>query len=665
MKSLLTRASLLGIVFAAFLVNSSLWGQSAGDIFHQVAPDFASVPEETWVAMEHWLHDPNATPPTVIREALRSLAQTRAAILSTAEPDAGDVQVDVKGPTEHAPHRAILDRAQLLMLADAQLRLQNQDARGAASSIATVYAMAGQLEGDHDPTSSHLSMWMMKRADRLVGHVVDRGMVEPEVGGRLLDSMRALDSHDPAGVGVAVAAMGEGTIGWYESIIESGNMESLGSYLSRFSSNTEFDLARYDREELQSALHTGEQVLASIAEILRDPFETDRSSSVADLLDQVENDLVFDLLPWLRESAGKWVWEVETATSRLQERMRMIEALVRGEIGVKESANAAYWYNAGAEIILEIDQDEWAALLRGESRDDRAAERSKALVGDAMRWFGEGVLIERCDFAPLRRDERRRSHSLFAAPDYMLGMHRAAEYWITSCKATHSAECLNALASCLVLTRHMGQDDLIISSYVAQEILSYVMHHLSDVLDSLEEEVPLYSEATARMRFEVSQMPPGDPFGYVRSLRQTRKDALAFLEERYSARDCSDVDVVHALSRWNDDQLYFVTFLPSTFMEMDPSQRGRIVNGAAASELQRVIGSSAFDRALAAARVHSTLVTVVDCRTAAAVPPSASLDVTTRRGVALENFGDLCELLNLSVVRDPLVAPVENDAAHN
>lgn len=656
----------LNVVVAGLAFGDVQADQNAADLYIGLQSRLNAVPQDAWLEMHHWLHTPSVAPTDEVESALGALNDVRQQLFRAAAIPDCNFAIEQTGPATAIPHQGVMSRGSLLLLADAQWRLQRNEARAASDAIGTVFGMASHMSSDRISHSSHKATWMILDADRVIQHAVDIGAVNQAHARTLLTRMDIFDRSDPTGIADAAEAMIEPTLGWFIETFESGDFESLETLLRIYPSYEGIDFDHLDPKEFTRAVETASEVLHSAAAELRVADPDDAKRGIEEILARVQDDeLVSQLFPWLSYEPKSWLWQRETALDVLAKRRAMLEGIASGEIGIEETANAAYWYLRGAEQIAPIPEDAWEKLLHFGSHidddvhDGEMLRRQYSQVERAMDIFREGARIHRCDFAPLRLNESARPHSLIADPIYAEGIWRAVEFLIARHQNNTEADAGDFLAdliSCSSMIVHLSGDDLIMSSYIAHESFRQVKR-IIDVTEHGDISQTTF-DAVAQV---IGQLRDGDPFGYSRSLQKTRSNATAYFAAQFAAAaasSCDPGDAPEIIARWNNDQLFVATlgYHAGSGLGATDAQGNDIRAGQDRPQwLHRHLERDILARYESTAHLYTVLISHGFCVIVPLFDPPADIEIRNRSVSAQREFADLLER------RQPMRAKSHND----
>jgi hypothetical protein len=174
-----------------------------------------------------------------------------------------------------------------------------------------------------------------------------------------------------------------------------------------------------------------------------------------------------------------------------------------------------------------------------------------------MTIFSEAATIERCDFSAVRRDEIGHHHAAHLVPDYVVGVWEGLELYHARATARVFAGETDAAADdlsvCIKMIRHIGGDSVIASAVCGHAGFRRTVELCEDLLKRRD----VSRDCESRLAEAYKLLSPADPFGYGRSVSETRKDLGAELARSVGGQlgdELSD-SVNEVVRSWTGDQL--------------------------------------------------------------------------------------------------------------
>lgn len=547
--------------FASDNQNAATWYQRATDRVDALS-------DEEWAEIESFAGAPTAVPSDRVRALLDVLSGARSFVLRGSRQPYSDyysaLYVDFGGERMFpATNHNIRDvpRLATLMRADALRRIHDGDNLGAAESLGATYQMARHLTEDLHPVSNDHGFTIFRQADLTVQLALDRGVFGPAESARMLRALRNVGPDDPFRATETFANLADAALRWYESLYESGQIDTLEGYLAIFQPEEDLDLNALDEVEFHDAIEQSDAVIDQVVEAMLLDDAGEAKARLREISDSIEGQLVAQLLPWLDTMGG--VFQIHYAEKLVASRIETFEKLAQEEKQVQEFANAAMWYLRGIDALGRIGEKRLGAIRefletsKGTKIEAELAEAHKE-VQKALDIFRDGSLIRRCDFSPARTTDLNVRDDLVLIPTYVPGMFDAMRLL-----RADAARCLRAgniesavdrLATCYRVASHLGTDPLLVSCLTSHDALKTAI--------LLTELVLVHDDWDDQYRTELSKavgrMSRKDPCGYITSMKQTRERlASAFTRLKAASTDEEFQRNRQVIRKWNGDELLF------------------------------------------------------------------------------------------------------------
>jgi len=582
----------LGLGVLALGLQAPAWGQrNAADVYAQAGAVMSDLSASDVNELSRALMNPAGDVPASTVLLIRTHGRARLLLLRAGRISRCAFRwTGHSDPLAPQPYLGTIDRGYKLLLADAVLRLQRSDYDNAIRSIEAVYGMASHMRRDRRESSSNKAMWMILEADRLLEHAQGIGGLDAGRSARVARACRTLDMRDPTGTADMAAATTDRTLHWYEDLYEEGRLDELQGYLSIFGEDNPLRLDAMQPEEFYDTLDAGAAVLEKAVDALvQIEDKTEQNVELQRILETFQDDeSCTRLFPWF-ENVMRWSWQLQKARQTVRVRLNRLDEIAKGELGLEQMANAAFWYVRGGKALENIPRDHWDDLVhridlsrgereRGEQRDAKWLRQAE----EALKIFDEAATIEHCDFAVVRRDERGYAHAVHLAPDYALGVWEAFELYharvVHHLPTEEGRAPIAELSTCLGMIRHLAGDSVMASSLCAHVGFRRTV--------ALCEKVLAHGNVHQAHRDQLAEayerLSPADPFGYHTSARATRTDLAAVLARRLRGRtpDQRRSEMTKAVRSWSGDQLMCGLMLFNV-LSARPDGRAGEVDGAA------------------------------------------------------------------------------------
>jgi hypothetical protein len=541
--------------------NAAVWYRRAIDQLDRIS-------SADWERLESW--DGARTAPTAEVRSIMTKAGPMLDLFRRGSLEGtSDFGLDWTQGFELAmPHLGQLRSIAKLTSVDAQIRLADGDAAGAADRIASLYRSAAHAGDDGILISSLVGSAIFSLADDLAGSGFDRAQFGPAEAEIMLAPLRGYDASDPMKMIDALAGERWSVVEWLG--------ERFGAQADRQQLVAEMGwLMDEEGDAAQLAAMTDEEFAADVARYdammdrVVEAFTTEPRDAGRAALDALAKELESDqhgllakvLTPALAVIFDR-MWAVR---DKVAQRRALLEDIARGAIDPAEEANAAILYASAVERMHEIapaERDRMRAFER--FSDVRPDPPTAKALGDAAPVFDllrEGASKKRCDFRILRP----RGAAPLCPPE-IAGLHEALALLRAEARLRAAAGDVAGAAAALSVemrvVAHIGGDEPLLSAAVAHHALQRIV----PVLEPLASATGFTDEHRATLAAAARAIGRRDPFGYVEGMMKARASMTAWLHGRLQAVDPAipRAAVEPIVKAWDGDRILHLLLVLDT-----------------------------------------------------------------------------------------------------
>lgn len=427
------------------------------------------------------------------------------------------------------PHLGSMRQVGNLLGIDAKMRLESGDSSGAAESLATLYRMSDHMCDDRVMISSLVGQSLSSQADGVTQRAIDEGKLNAGDAMTLLKASSRFMPDDPFRYGEAVMAEQEFMISTIEDTLLAAEPERTPAELAGQSDGEQIplELLGMDKDAMRVDMSQLDLMMDRVVEAFLIPDRERGEYELNELMKEVENGEHGVFATFVMPALTKVHERMAESESQLDERMQSLRKIASGEVTPGEAANAALWYLRAIEMLEKIP-DEKREMYRAVAADPAplASEVVQELLGvrDPIGLLIEASRMKRCDFTFAREAPHRLKR------DYALGMRDAVR--LLHAQAIRIAQsgdydtAADRLGVCFRMSKHLGDDQAILSSLLAYDIFTRTATLYDEILaphadDELKKTLLADVEKTSRK----------DPFGYIGGIVNDRALALNWLHD--------------------------------------------------------------------------------------------------------------------------------------
>lgn len=512
-------------------------------------------------AITNYLAGSGATSAADLRAVMLRAAPVIAALREAAgagvSPDWG---IDYSGgPYTLLPHVGMMRSATQFLVADAQLRLANGDAAGAAEALAAGYTLSGHVTENPTIIATLVGAITFRQTNQTLQQALGEGNVDPASAQALLGAVRPLAGDDPFNFVASLEGERDVFGGWMKDNFtgEGGKdrfIEQAGALFGAAEqgllavqqygdmSQQQFDasIGLYDlaQRDLVEAARTGDLELMRAR--MREITETAANGAYGPIAQT--------LLPSLDRIADAMI----AAYDELSMLIAQLELAASGVEGAQSLRNAALWY-LRAIAIERRHPSESRERIAGLALDILAVAPSERAMphpdyDEILAIIDEAVTIERCDF-DLRNSWAR--EGMTAEITHVEGMRDVARVLIADAAialdrggADQAARAAKRLADAMRMAAHLAGDRRAASSQAAalifDEASAVLLHAIVDQRFSPRD--------LAAARDAVGRLGDRLPFNFSGALARHRSLTSSWLIERHLRHASTAEGAIEALA---------------------------------------------------------------------------------------------------------------------
>lgn len=554
--------------------------KNAATWYHRAIAITNSLSMEDWNALTVFVNSPLAAPSDHVRGLLSRLSKAQFLVgggsrqkFSNFYDGLGPVTAETavaSHPVPYSDHSLIgVPHLATMMQAQAMVQIHDGDPAAAAASLAATYRMGQHLSQDMVLSSNHTAFTILRQTSQTVQFAIDQGVFSSPDGRVMLDALRAIGPDDPLHAVDTFATQTDLIFDWFEALYESGQVDQLENYMSIFG-HEDLDLHNIDENEFEELIDQASGVVDRAIELmlLDDPAEA--RVQLEELCSEVQESMIAGLLPAFRAQTLGGIVQIQYLDDLIGKLAGTLQGLAEEQLTIQESANAAFWYLRGTGILDQIGRDEIEEVIEAfasgsESTDSHERSESIEKARSALNQFQQGSLIRRCDFSPARTEFALElghaypvENRLELIPGYIPGMLEALRLFQAEVKHLlvegRLEEAADRVATCIRMSSHLGDDPLLTSSLLAHRAFQRTIELTAAILSHDDWDEQLRSKLSSSLRW----MSRKDPFGYIRSINQARRELASVFMDLNETPDVAEKDAIReGIRGWNADQLVF------------------------------------------------------------------------------------------------------------
>lgn len=544
--------------------------RNAATWYRRAIAHLDKITEADWELIWSYWDNPSAEPPPGYRDIVARIRPMLDLVQRGSQQEYMDFDLDYSlGFEMPIPHLQKLRTIVKLTRADVMVRLHDGDSDAAAKRIAMLYRLAEHYNGDRTLISSLVGQATFNFADNAAQLGIDNAAFTLHDSETMLRALKRLDTHDPFGMVEAIVGEQEIGVAWLAETFGTQEERLDRQGWAMILAETEEDAQRIvalNDGEFADSLDQYDVLLDSVIEA----FANEDPAAGRAQLERLEEEIEAGEHGVLADSMEPWFLRVfdqmQRSREQINQRVRMLEGVVTGEVKLEDEANAAFYYAQGIELLKKIEPERCQAVCayeRGEAgKPGEGVIETLESAEPIVDLFREGSLKKRCDFSFLRADQ-----PLQLCPDYVAGMRDAFRLLHADAlrlfRAGEADAAVDRLAVCYRVIGHLGGDDPILSALVAHHAFDRTHELAAGALDSnMAEET--HRKALLDAAERISRK---DPFGYIGSVVSARK-AIAHLLARRLPRDESAMQrreqMTDLVMRWDGDELLYYLAIHDT-----------------------------------------------------------------------------------------------------
>jgi hypothetical protein len=491
-------------------------------------------------------YDPAQGPPSPeLRAALSQVQSIIQNFQRGASQEMSDFALDKsQGIDLLLPHLSPMRGIAKLTRADIMVRLHDGDASGAAERLASLYQAGGHGGDDGTLISSLVGQAIFNVADQAAQSGLDSAAFNAADSAKLLGAMKQLGVNDPFNYVEGVAGEQEYFVDWIaDKFAGEDGPAKFAEMMGQWGENERMQqVAALDAEQFQQSLDQHDAMLNSAIEIFSMTDPEKAKAEMAKLAGEIERGEHGILALTLAPSLTRILEQKLKGEQQVASRLELFSKLAAGEANPDDVANAALWYLRAIELLDKIDPVKLQALRDAIARPDAPlnADVLQSLNGaqQAIDVFREASLKRRCDFGFVRQREQ----SSLIIPSYAPGMHDGLRIIRLDALRLRAAGdddlAAERLAICWRMCGHLGDEPPLTHPAPPTTLACSIIAHrnFNDTLPMVESWVKhqrLAEESLIMLRESLARIGRKDPFGYISSTMETRKQVVGELHGQY------------------------------------------------------------------------------------------------------------------------------------
>ena len=507
--------------------------------------NFPSVTDEEWELVNRYRAHSAGVPPVELRRILARFDRAMGHARRGARQKYSDYQLDYsQGFDLMLPHLTRMRTLARVMQADALVKLHDGDAGAAADRIASMYRMGSHMGEDRIVISSLVGQIVWKAGDQALQTMLDRGALGPAEAAVALRAAESMPSIDPFNYVDATIMEFDLVVSTIENQVDADGFVDL-DMLGDFDEREPAENSVMTVEEVREHFDLYGEYIDEVVEILVEA-DPDRGPQDLEALTQRLADGEFGQIAGRFAPKMNKVFDRKLAVERrLARRMETLKSLVAGEHGVREHANAAFWYLRAAEALHRKPEAHLAALRSASPAPGRPVRPEIVSLldecDDVRTLLRDASEMSRCDFTVIRDPAAAPA----LAPRYAVGLRDLLRLIIADSRHRRDAGDRDALMDRLriawSMVKHFESDPMFTTVLTNHEafnrLVPLTVHAVQSELLTAEQHAELSSLAHRLRRT--------DPFGYAAATVQARADIA-----RYFKHSIVFIDVASPAERY-------------------------------------------------------------------------------------------------------------------
>ena len=544
--------------------------RNAATWYRRAIAHLDKITDADWDLYWSYWYNPSDDPPPGFRDMLAKVRPMLDLMQRGAQQEYMDFDLDYsQGFEMPIPHLQNLRTIVKITRADVMLRLHDGDSDAAAKRIAMMYRLSEHYNGDRTLISSLVGQATFNFADNAAQLGIDNAAFTVHDSETMLRALKRLDARDPFGMVEAIVGEQEIGVAWIAETFgtqeERLNRQGWAMILAETEEDAQRIVALND-DEFADSLDQYDVLLDSVIEAFANEDPAAGRAQLERLEEEIqagEHGVLADAMePWLLRIFD----QMQRSRKRLDERVRMLEGVVMGEVKLEDEANAAFYYAQGIGLLKKIEPERFEAVCayeKGEAgKHDEGVIETLESAQPIVDLFREGSLKKRCDFGFLLAD-----WPLELCPEYVAQMRDAFRLLHADVMrlflAGEADAAVDRLAICYRVIGHLGGDDPILSALIAHRVFDRTHELAAGALRS-----GMAGEMHGNVLLDAAErIGRKDPFGYIGSVISARK-AIVHLLARRMPRDESAKErreqMTDLVMRWDGDELLYYLAIHDT-----------------------------------------------------------------------------------------------------
>jgi len=550
--------------------------RNAANWYRMAVDDLEILSDADWAAIESYRGDPAAQPTPELRAAIERANIAMNNARRGAGQEYSDYDLDYsQGFSLELSHLSHLRTLAKVMQADAQLRIHDGDAAGAADRIDSMYTIGRHAAGDRVLISSLVGQAIFAAGDTMMDSMVERGMLDPATSATLARTLEAFDADDPFKHVEAIGIEQELTATTIENFMaEHGNVGDLFSMLTGDGNvsmltgdgNVPAELSGATAGDVNNAITQYDAVMDEMAVA----FSVDDPTEGRAALETIEAEITsgeHGLLARFFVPSLTRIYERKIAAQeQIAARLELFRGIADGSIDALHRANAARWYVAAAAALREHPDEQLNALRAFDANPSRVIDEAlTSLCTSANRideFVAQATTMQHCDFAPLRPLDAVRPYS---TPVYAGTLRDLQRFLLVDAvrhvRAGDGERAAARLLESIVLCGNLSNDPVFTSAISAHQ----AFRQIADVASHAHDLGVLDDGQLGKLADVADRMSRADPFRYLGAAAQPDGHLEAYYRERIPATDDADDSALQRLvaiiEKMKPDALFFTAHL--------------------------------------------------------------------------------------------------------
>ncbi len=401
-----------------------------------------------------------------------------------ASAESVDFGIDLSdGPYTLLPHLSPMRSGMILMMADARVRMESGDSRGAAEAFAASMRMSDHATDNPVLINTLVGAAMFKLGNNTLREFIGKGELGQVEAAAVLDAVRSIATDDPLGFVGALKGERTGFGQWMIDNLsgEGGKERFLGELVGIMDADpVAREIVGMTQNEFVTSLHQYDLVMAKVIDAASQDDLDQARRDIAAIARDAENGVYGPVAQGMLPSLERVMDVMIEVYGQMDLLLRDLERLTADPEAAKTMRNAALWYLHAIELQSTIDEAGWQAI---EAYSGAPGADTPDAVMDALREaepildiLREAASIESCTFDLQSTWDAQ--GPILPLP-HLPGMKRNARLMAASAlNRLHSAEVdeessqivAEGLSACFIMARHLGSDERAASVIVSADI---------------------------------------------------------------------------------------------------------------------------------------------------------------------------------------------------